>query len=78
MGFHGMPKRMVCVDGVVVPAPDPGASQVPIVTEIGDDTLDSTFRDPDPGSDVSGPDGWVLVDTDQDMRMVGEEGPFGF
>ena len=51
-----MPQRVVCVNGIVVPAAHPCPSQITFLTEIGDDSLDRPFGDPNPKSDIPGSD----------------------
>jgi hypothetical protein len=70
-----MAERTVGVDPVVISTTIPSAGQVAVLTEIRDDTLYGSFRDSDAGRDIPGPDEGVLMDADEDMGMVGQEGP---
>ena len=63
------------MDSVAISSAIPHAGQVAGLAEIGDDPLDGPFRDSDAGRNVPCSDRGVLVDADEDVGMVGQEGP---
>lgn len=52
-------------------------SEVPLLHEFSDYALSSSFGDPDARSDVPHTQFGVTCDADQNMRVIGEEGPIG-
>ena len=51
------------------------SGQVSGFAQLRDDPLNSTLGDANPSSDVTSPNGMVLMDTDQHMGMVRQKGP---
>ena len=73
-----MSKRQVSSDEVVVSSADFLAGEKAIFLEIGDDALDGSFRDADGGGNLSEDHIGLFREQDNDMGVVGEEGPAPF
>ena len=73
--FERVAKFAIHDDLVVVPSSDPGAVDVPLGDQVGDDRLGGPFGDPHLCGDVTPPHGGIRCDAHQDVRVVGEERP---
>lgn len=67
--------RVLLVDGVAVAAPDALGLHVAGFDELGEDALGRAFGDADALGHVTEPDLGVLGDAQEDLGVVGEEGP---
>jgi hypothetical protein len=74
----GVAHVRVGVDSVVVSSSLSLAVDVAGFDEVGEDALGGSFGDSDSFGDVPQPDVGVLGDSEQDLCVVGEEGPGGF
>jgi hypothetical protein len=70
-----MPKTPVRVQPVDVAAPDAATVQVALRFQVGDDRLHGPLGDPDPRRDVAQPTVRVAGDREEDVGVVGQEGP---
>ena len=68
-------QRTIRIDFIVVTASDPGSLHIALLHEVGDDRLGGALGDPDPGGNVPAANAVVKRDADEDVAMVGEEGP---
>lgn len=59
----------------MVTAAEPLPREVTRVDQVGYDALGRSFRDADVGGDITKPHCGVAGDTEEDVRMVGEESP---
>jgi hypothetical protein len=59
----------------VVPPTDAGSLEKTGLGEVGHDALNGTLCDPDVIGDVAKADVRILSDAQQDLGVVGEEGP---
>ena len=71
-----MPQWFLRVNRVVVSAALTLPSEVPSFTEIRDDALYRSLGDSDANGYVTRPNRGVLMDADQHVGVVGQEGPF--
>ena len=77
MGLDGVAEGLLGVECVVVSAAGFGGCEDAGGGEFGDDFLDGTFGDADAGGDVAEAGVRVEGEADQDVGVVGEEGPAG-
>ena len=73
--LHGVAQRTIRIDLIVVAAPDPGSLHIALLHEVRNDRLGGTLGDPDPHGDVTAANAVVNRDADEDVTVVGEEGP---
>jgi hypothetical protein len=62
---------------VVIPSALPLAQDVPLVDQLGQDSVGGAFGDPDGGGDVAQADAGVASHANQDVSVVGQEVPAG-
>jgi hypothetical protein len=72
---EGVGQRQLGPHLVVVPSAIPLAQDIPLVDQLGQDSVGGAFGDPDGGGDVAQTDAGVTSDANQDMRVVGQEVP---
>lgn len=75
LSLRGMAHLEFRIDEVVVAAPHAFAGDVPLLNEIGDDSLRRPFGNPDDEGDVTDAHVTVVGDRDQHSRVVGHERP---
>jgi hypothetical protein len=75
VGFQWMPEMQVRVNFVGVASADPVLGEVAGGLEFGDDLLRRAFGDADLVGDIPQPEIEVLGEEQQDVAVVGEEGP---
>lgn len=73
--FKRMPKRLPAIEYVPVPAADAGATEIARVDELADDALDGALGDANLVRDFTQPGIRIAGEADQDVSVVGEEGP---
>lgn len=73
-----MAHRTFALDHIVVPPTNAGALEEAGIGEVAHDALNRTLCDPDVLSNVPEADGGILSDAQQDLSVVGEEGPAVF
>ena len=71
----GVAHGLLVVDGVVVASPDADCVDVPGFDQVGEDALGCAFGDADAFGDVAESDVVCLGEADEDLGVVGEEGP---
>ena len=71
----GVTHGVFAVDGVVVASSDADCLDVPGFDQVGDDALGCAFGDADALGDVAEPDVVCLGEAEEDLGVVGEEGP---
>jgi hypothetical protein len=75
VGFKRMPESLGPNDGVAIAASNLGGNHKPCFGEVADDDLHGTFGDADLGCDVAHPDLRVECQANEDVAMVGQQGP---
>ena len=71
----GVAHGVLAVDGVVIASSDAGCLDVSGFDQVGEDALGCAFGDADAFGDVAEPDVVCLGEADEDLGVVGEEGP---
>ena len=72
-----VPHVHVAVDGVAVAASFPGACEVALGDQVGDELLRRSLADADLVGELADPDGRVSGDAEQHVAVVAEEEPVG-
>ena len=71
----GVAHGVRAVDGVVIASSDADCLDVPGLDQVGEDALGCPFGDADAFGDVAESDVVCLGEADEDLGVVGEEGP---
>ncbi len=77
VGFNGVPKRQRYVYLIAIPATVARSNQHSSCFQIGNDRLHRPFRNTHYYRDIPQPNLRLAPQTNQDVRMIGQEGPRG-